>query len=262
MSKHGVPMKIVLLSLVLPGLLLAQRRLPPVTPRPPGLRPLGAAIDSHGPTVTITGASFQAQRIGQSTMKLADGSTLTQEVHGQMIRDSQGRVRVEQQMADQPTSVVVIDPVNHTLLRWDNRSTEATQMAMPRELHVTFPRPTLQSYPVVESETELREPDKVTHENLGQKAINGIMTNGTRTTTILPNGKIVHEVWFSDEFKLVLLDTIENPLGKQTIEMRDVMYVEPDLALFQLPQGYQVKQQSLLPTGGIAGGIRGGGTSQ
>ena len=256
MTKRPIPLNVLLLGAVLPCLLVAQR-LPPITPPGPGVRPLGPLLDLHGPTVTIAGAPFQAQRVGQSIQQLPDGSTLTQEVHGLMARDSQGRVRVEQQMADQPTTVVVIDPVNHISLRWDNTSKVATQTALPFELHLTFPL--LTNPPWISVLLELESTGgSITREDLGQKTINGILVMGTRTATPPPSPKIVHEVWFSDALKLAVLDTVENPAGKQTLEMRDVMHMEPDPMLFQLPQGYTVRQLSLLPRGGVAGGVVGG----
>jgi hypothetical protein len=235
MQKRRLRYSLAALSLSLPFLAAAQSN------------PVFSTI---GSTVTITGCPFQGKRVGRFVQKLADGTTATQVVRGQMARDSEGRVRVEEQDAEQPVSVEVLDPMTHSSLRWSSASTSATLMSIPRELHVTFPsQPALAAR---ESSIEEREPAKITKEDLGKKTINGLLTTGTRSTMTVSNGKIVHDVWFSEDLKIAVLETFTEPQGSQhTIEIQEVIRGEPDPALFRLPQGYIANRKSIFD-----GGIR------
>jgi TonB family protein len=120
--------------------------------------------------------------------------------------------------------------------------------------HVTFPSQSLSAS--IESNTEEREPDKITKENLGTKTVNGLVTSRTRTTTVVSAGKIVREVWFSEDLQVAVLDSFTDPKGSErTIEIQEVSRSEPDPTLFQAPQGYTVKQLGGIFGGGLLGGI-------
>jgi hypothetical protein len=87
-------------------------------------------------------------------------------------------------------------------------------------------------------------------EPLGSKTINGILAAGTRTTSTIPKGKIgndqpltsTHEIWFSNELKLSVLEIEDDPnSGTMTRELVKLDRNEPDPALFRVPEGYTVK---------------------
>jgi hypothetical protein len=197
MKKRSTGLSLPILSVILPLLAAGQSnpRLPPIDPasRIIGANPLFATI---GPNIAVARVPFQAKRVGRSVQKLGDGSTVAEDIVGQIARDSDGRVRVDEQQGDQPLVTEVLDPVTSTSLRWISSSATATQ-SMPfsrQPWHVTFPSQTLSA--AIESNAEEREPDKITKENLGTKTVNGLVTSGTRITTVVSTGKIVHEVWF------------------------------------------------------------------
>jgi hypothetical protein len=240
--KRRLPLSLAARILVLPALAGAQSNL---------------LFSSSGQTVTIAGNPFQGKLTGRMVQKIADGMAVMQDVQGQMARDSNGRVLMEEQHADQPISAEVLDPVSRTSLEWTSASTTVTRTTPLSRFpwHVIFSsQPLLEAY---ELETERREPEKVTTEDLGKKIIGGLATTGTRTTTVVPTGKIVHEVWFSKDLKLAVLDTFTDETGvRQTIEIREVTRTEPDPALFRPPPGYTVKQRALpgqIGGGGVAG---------
>jgi TonB family protein len=219
---------------------------------------------STGPTVTIAGAPFQAQRVARVVQKLFDGTTITREVRGRMARDSEGRVYEEEQdQTNKIMYVVVLDPVSHIQLKWSSSSKTATSIGLQTNPHVTFPL----HYPLVPLKLGVQqpdpgvEPDKVTTQDLGQKTIDGLVVSGTRTVTVVPVGKLgndrelksVHDVWFSEDLKLAVLDTVDDPLtGLQTLELQGISRAEPDPALFHLPEGYELRP---FPGGGVLGGI-------
>jgi TonB family protein len=259
MKKRSTGLSFSILSVILPLLAAAQSnpRLPPIDP---AFRIIGANpfFATNGPNITVARVPFQAKRVGRSVQKLADGSTVAEDIVGRIARDSDGRVRVDEQQGDQPLVTEVLDPVTNTSLRWSSSSTTATQSTpfSRQPWHVTFPSQTLSAS--IESNTEEREPDKITKENLGTKTVKGLVTSGTRTTTVVSAGKIVREVWFSEDLQVAVLDSFTDPKGSErTIEIQEVSRSEPDPTLFQAPQGYTVKQ---LPgiLGGTGGGVMGG----
>jgi len=172
MKKRRISLYLVPLSLILPALAAAQAN------------PL---FSMRGPTITIAGSPFQGKRLGHFVQQLADGTTVTQEVRGQIARDSDGRVRVEEQRGDQPDSVEVLDPISQTALRWTSASTEATRSTPLSRFpsHVTFPSQS--SLAAREVNLQESEPGKVTTESLGDKTINGLVTTGKRTSTVVSN---------------------------------------------------------------------------
>jgi hypothetical protein len=245
MKKRRFSLSLVALVVVLPSVGVAQTML------------------SNGPTVSIPGTPFQGERVGRVVQKLANGVTITHEVRGQMARDSEGRVREEEQQTNKPMYVTVLDPVGHFQLRWSSLSKTATRRGFSEAEHVTFPlQPWLEILKRIgwDQPEPGPEPNIVTTSDLGKKTIRGLVTTGTRTNTVVPKGKlgndravtIVHDVWFSEDLKLAVLDTIDDPVGgRQTLEIQDVTRTEPDPALFRLPDGYEVK---FGPGGAIFGG--------
>jgi hypothetical protein len=89
-------------------------------------------------------------------------------------------------------------------------------------------------------------------EKLGGKTIAGIYVEGTKITITYPIGFFgndrpivnVRETWTSPDLKLIVLSTDEDPRnGSRTTELTDLIRGEPDPALFQVPEGYTVKDQ-------------------
>lgn len=241
--KRRFPLSLAALILVLPPLAEAQSNF---------------LFASRGQTVTISATPFEGKLTGFAVEKIPYGTT-AQAVQGRIARDSDGRVRIEEQYADTSISTEVLDPVSRTSLTWSNHPPIATLTTPLSRFpwHVIF-----SSQPWLEAdelEAEGKEPEKVTTENLGTKIIGGLATTGTRTTTVVPTGKMVHEVWLSEDLKLALLDTFIDAAGlRYTIEIQDVTRKEPDPALFRPPQGYTVKQKALpgqIGGGGVAVGV-------
>jgi len=80
-----------------------------------------------------------------------------------------------------------------------------------------------------------------------------VYAEGTRVTTTYPVGSLgndrpivnVRETWTSPDLRLVVLSTDEDPrTGKQTTEVINLDHGEPDPALFQVPEGYTIRDQT------------------
>jgi hypothetical protein len=89
----------------------------------------------------------------------------------------------------------------------------------------------------------------VTMEDLGTGCCRLPVTD-VRTTTVVPVGRAgndapitkTHEVWTSQDLKLVMKQRTEDPrTGVTIVELQESSRAEPDQALFRVPPGYGVK---------------------
>lgn len=87
-------------------------------------------------------------------------------------------------------------------------------------------------------------------EKLGGKTIAGVYAEGTRITITYPIGFFgndrpivnIREMWTVPDLRLVVLSTDDDPrTGLRTIELTNLNRAEPDPALFQVPEGYTIK---------------------
>jgi hypothetical protein len=95
-------------------------------------------------------------------------------------------------------------------------------------------------------------PDRKT-EKLGGKNIAGVYAEGTRITVTYPAGFFgndkpimnIHETWLSSDLKLVVLNIDDDPrTGTRITEVTDLDRGEPNPALFQVPEGYTIRDQN------------------
>jgi tetratricopeptide (TPR) repeat protein len=206
----------------------------------------------------VKGLPFVADRVFKVVRALPDGTISTMEFHGREARDSTGRILMETQLARKgdsvppsaPMVISVFDPAARTLLVWNNASKVASLVHLPppsqkalKELNGPRPTPDPASQPKTE--------------DLGHRMIAGSLASGKRTTLIIPAGKVgneqpitaTDEVWKSDDLKVVLQETSNDPKnGQRSLEIVDLQRTEPDPSLFRLPEGYTVKERGLPST--------------
>ena len=86
-------------------------------------------------------------------------------------------------------------------------------------------------------------------ESLGTQDFEGVMAEGTRTTTTIPADaignerpiEIVYERWYSKELQMIVYSKHSDPrFGEQTYRLTNINRSEPDPSLFEVPQGYKV----------------------
>jgi hypothetical protein len=207
----------------------------------------------------ITGMPYTATRKTTHVQKLADGTTITRENTAKEARDSNGRTYHENRM-DLPSGaagqagfsfVNVVDPVNRVTMNWNSSSKQVTVFHMPEPGQV---RQAQQPSPLTPPQPSAMKvvQTKPQFEDLGIKAINGIEARGTRMTRVIEAGKegndrpmtITNETWFSPDLKITVASTNDDPrTGTTTMELTNIDRGEPDSALFQVPEGYTVKDQ-------------------
>ncbi len=201
----------------------------------------------------VIGQPYSATVAHQSSQKLLDGTTVSKKGHHFTARDSQGRVRVEMRMAKgkngEPDTVLVFvsDPVAHTVTTWvsgpkiENKTASVIKIPAERKQEIA-------AQPRVVSDS--RPQPVVTKEDLGTVMLEGLPVTDVRTTTIVPAGRAgndapitkTHEVWTSQDLKLVMKQQTEDPrTGVTIVELQDFSRAEPDAKLFRVPAGYTVK---------------------
>jgi hypothetical protein len=86
-------------------------------------------------------------------------------------------------------------------------------------------------------------------ESLGTQDFEGVMAEGTRTTTTIPADaignerpiEIVYERWYSKELGMLVYSKHSDPrFGEQTYRLTNINRSEPDPSLFEVPPGYKV----------------------
>jgi hypothetical protein len=101
-------------------------------------------------------------------------------------------------------------------------------------------------------ETRLRARGK--SEDLGKQTIEGVIAQGTRTTSTIDAGaigndrpiQIVTERWYSPELQTVVMTKTTDPRsGESTFSLTNVRRGEPGTYLFQVPAGYTVTDRKL-----------------
>jgi TonB family protein len=88
-------------------------------------------------------------------------------------------------------------------------------------------------------------------EQLGTQMVEGIAAEGTRHINTIPAGAIgnerqidiVSERWYSPELQMVILMKHVDPrYGESTQRLTNIDRSEPDASLFQVPDGYEIKE--------------------
>jgi hypothetical protein len=205
----------------------------------------------------VTGQPYSAVQHQKTVQTLPDGSKVNRgEAHHAVLRDSAGRVRVEQvsvcRCRDTKTTTVrvfVLDPVAHTLSTW---STDGEKVAMVYKLPETINRQ--RDIPVsitsASGARSNRPQPVITTENLGTEMLDNVPVAVVKTTTIVPPGRSgnesaitkTHQVWTSQDMKLVLKEQWNDPrTGERTVELTDFARTEPNPALFRVPADFKTK---------------------
>jgi hypothetical protein len=212
-----------------------------------------------------------------SVQTLANGATITRESTEIEARDSAGRsLRSSAGQAlgvdrDPTSRTNVNDPAAGTQSQWDSRTKKARVYKLPPEgqrgcwsndggdftiSRYDGPGRPAPSATVLPGGSVLVPARRHTPEveDLGTTTIQGYEAQGKRLTTTIPTGEvgnsepivIVNEHWSSPQFPLALRDINDDPRsGKRTRELVSLTPGEPDLSIFQPPQGYEVTEEEL-----------------
>lgn len=154
----------------------------------------------------------------------------------------------------------ISDPVSRVYISWGSnlKVVYVTHMQEPAQIpQVKTPQPPpipLSAPPPVSQRPVQPVPDQLRQEieKLGTRTINGIEAEGARRTRIIPVGSegndrpiaVTSETWISPELKILVMSIDDDPrTWTTTMELTDFVRGEPDPALFQVPEGYAVKEE-------------------
>jgi hypothetical protein len=240
---------------------------------------LFSSIAAISQTVGFANIPYTATKKVTFIQKLADGTTITRVNTNTEARDSQGRTVQQTILTGTPGQDIirttVMDPVARTNTVWTSQVKQATAIHMPEPRRTAPPSGSLGSgsgsgvmgtigsagsAPEVAANFSVAgasttdpnlHPARQT-EKLGGKTIAGVYAEGTRITITYPVGFLgndrpivnVRETWMSPDLKIVVLATDDDPRnGSRTTELTNLVRGEPDPALFQVPEGYTIKDQ-------------------
>ncbi|HEY3454175.1 MAG TPA: hypothetical protein VGK64_06190 [Bryobacteraceae bacterium] len=201
----------------------------------------------------IVNLPYSAQRRFTTVEKRTDGVSSPTESGGSEARDSEGRkfsagerhwiyTQDGKSVLKSEMLYRVNDPVAHTTTSWDSSSKVAKVVKWPMETVQGGSEQTCQSA----CDAFLGSSSEPGIENLGTRVIEGLVVEGKRSTYSVDAGTVVHEVWYSPELKIVILETNDNPrTGSWRNEIINISRKEPKAALFSPPKDYIVKEITL-----------------
>jgi len=200
---------------------------------------------------------------------LPNGTTITKQTRLVEARDSESRTLRETSelpaQTDRPANTVAMvgDPVDGTNIIWLSRNHQAflRNLPAPEQRHGCWTTDTgsfAANYDPIQSPNAAAQKSAVERpvvEDLGTTMINGVETHGHRRTTTTSAGAIGNDAPLvsSDEYwqapslgDLTLRSENDDPkTGKQTRKLVRLSLSEPDPAIFQAPQDYQVVTQEM-----------------
>ena len=195
----------------------------------------------------IEGKPFSADVINQLSRVLADGNRIDQETQGKMYRDSQGRIRGENEVffsnGEKHLFISITDPSQGVTISLgpSRKTARINHHPIPGERPMPPPPPP----------PPVTAVPKQSHrsEQLGHMMIEGFDAVGTKWTDTVPANVIgnaqplvsVTETWRSPELHEVLVVKNSDPQnGENVRKLVNIQRGEPDPALFQVPADYTV----------------------
>jgi hypothetical protein len=226
---------------------------------------LSMSIRVGKPDTPVTGLPFTADQSILSEQHLGNGMTLKHEIKGHLYRSSDGSERSDGMVfstssagPEPNTMVFILDRAKHTATVLNTMLKTAVVERLPESAAVSvsfLPQPN-----IPESGTNKPvQPENSTTTDLGTRTQDTLTLSGRRVTGTIPVGRVGNsqpiqvttETWVAPQFQLIVKQVDRNPVvGDRTFEVSNIHAQEPDPALFSIPEGYKVKEQSV-PTEGL-----------
>jgi hypothetical protein len=231
---------------------------------------------------TVTGAPYSAEAVTVVAQTLADGNRISRESKAAVHRDTAGRTRREQGLAiigamvggpEDRQQVHITDPQAGVTYILDMGNRTAHKMTIPKvalaqassptavagagTFEMPLPPPASGRQGAVFIRRGVFANSKPpTIEHLGRQIIEGIVAEGTRSTTTIPTGQIgnelpliiVSERWFSPELRVLVMSRQADPrFGETTYRLTNIMRAEPAPDLFEPPPEFTVVESGATP---------------
>jgi hypothetical protein len=214
----------------------------------PGMKMIG----SDG--AVVVGQPFMVVESITTTKTLSDGTVLTHKMQEQKWRDGQGRFRKQTASVTADGRVEfrtakIFDPTNHTLTTLELEQKRAVVLHMPEGEQAAKLAELLDCG----CSMRVRPGVQVRTEALPQKVFAGIYGVGKKTTKVRPPGTIgndkevvsTSERYDSPELHILLYSSLDDPREKMVREVTTLQRQQPDIAMFQIPAEFTVRDLPL-----------------
>jgi len=202
-------------------------------------------------------APYSARRRFTNVKKSGDGTIDRTETGGSEARDSAGCTYSagerlwtywdgKKRVLKSEMLYRISDPVAKTDTRWDSSSNEVKVIHWPESAPEELASKTQCATACYE---DTMSAAGTVIEKLGTKTLGAVSADGTRTSYTVPAGQdhnnqpivIVHERWYCEELRVVILETNDDPRsGTSTDELVDILRSEPDVTKYLPPADYIV----------------------
>ena len=219
----------------------------------PGDQPGMVAIEPLEVTRAITGIPYKAEAVTETNQPLTDGNSIERRTSTLIARDGKGRIRREQHalalgslLVDGPL-VTIADPAARTHVTLDRERKVAVRVTMLPDDGRS--RSTAAAAPAGASNGSV-----VKEESLGERDIEGLRAEGTRTTMTIPANTIgnrapitaISERWFSADLQAVVFTRRSDPrFGETVYRLLNIVRAEPPATLFEIPADYRIEERIL-----------------
>jgi hypothetical protein len=225
----------------------------------------------------IKGAPFSADIETESIQTLSDGNRIVHRSTSRVYRDSEGRVRREEDRGTTAPAVSITDPVAGTALMLDTENHRASQLSLTKgSMAVQFQNLQLklqEARKVAEAHGKATDAlglaaEKIARalqsgsgteqtivEQLPERFISGVRAVGVRRTTTIAAGaignelpiEVVSEEWSSPELSMLVQTERRDPrIGTSTYRVLNIVRAEPDRYLFEVPSDYTLERTDLV----------------
>jgi hypothetical protein len=216
---------------------------------------LSTTIQMNKPEKPVVGLPFSADQSVRTVQHLANGMPLTHEVKGHIYRSADATIASTDPAHPDPTTMIyILDRVKRTGVLLNSKLKTATVETLPATATISVSFLALQQPRV---QNQLIRPENLVTTDLGKRTLEMMPLVGKRVTGTIPAGKIGNnqplpvttDVWFAPQLKLLVNEVEKNPLsGERTFELTNIRAEEPDPTLFDIPEGYTVKDRPAVPS--------------
>jgi hypothetical protein len=229
----------------------------------------------------VKGAPYSAEIVTESIQTLADGNRIVQRSSARVHRDSEGRIRREEDRASGDPSISITDPVAGVSFSLDSANRVAFQtpnmglfrvsgaLQKVHEMAMRLPagagekveralagRGAIGPAAIALNPLEARGiNERVEVVQLPARDIEGVRAEGVRRTTTIAAGaignelpiQVVSEEWRSPELQILVLTERSDPrVGTSTYRLLNITRTEPPAYLFEVPADYTVRQPGMM----------------
>jgi hypothetical protein len=215
---------------------------------------------------TVKGAPYSADVINESTQTLADGNRIVHKSVARVFRDSEGRVRREEDRGTGSPVITISDPIAGASWTLDVDNRTARQMpGLGRIYNLAAGRDDMERLTVVLNGLQTavtaggrgwivgpgRGGEQNAEEHPAPRTIEGLRVEGVRRTSTIAAGAIGNEraivatteEWTSPDLKTLVLSEHSDPrTGTSTYKLVNVKRGDPPASLFQVPSDFTIVQ--------------------